>query len=105
MMTHALQFLEQGWERIGDGWITWRAGELDRLLMVIENPVFTRMPEEFSREFLLEKPVEYMLIYTQSRVEAKQVFSDVWPEWCPFFGAEVDATFLGSGLHCSKCVN
>ena len=30
-MTHALRFTEQDWERIGDDWITWWAGELDRL--------------------------------------------------------------------------
>ena len=42
-----------------------------------------------------------MLKYTQSRVEAKQVFSDVWPKWLPFFGAGVVAAFLGADLHCS----
>ena len=104
-MTHALQFTVQDWERIGDDWTSWWAGELDRPLVVIENPVFTRLPEELSIDFLLKKPVEEVLDYNQSNLEAKQIFGDAWPKWWPFFSAEVDAAFLGSGLNCSQCVN
>jgi 5-methyltetrahydrofolate--homocysteine methyltransferase len=100
-MTHALRFTVQDWERIGDDWTAWWAGELDRPLVVIENPVFTRLPEELSIDFLLKKPVEEVLDYNQSNLEAKQIFGDAWPKWLPFFGAGVVAAFLGSGLHCS----
>jgi hypothetical protein len=104
-MTHALRFTEQDWERIGDDWTAWWAGELDRPLVVIENPVFTRLPEELSINFLLMKPVEEVLDYNQSNLEAMPIFGDAWSKWWPFFGAGVDAAFLGSGLHCSQCVN
>jgi hypothetical protein len=75
-----------------------------RPILVIENPVFTRLPEELSIDFLLKKPVEEVLDYNQSNLEAKQIFGDAWPKWWPFFGAGVVAAFLGSGLHCSPCV-
>ena len=104
-MTHALQFTEESWERIDSDWTAWWAGELDRPIVVIENPVYFRSPEELSRAFLLEIPVEEVLDYYQSCLEAKQIFGDAWPKWWPFFGAGVVAAFLGSELHCSPCMN
>ena len=104
-MTHALRLTEQDWERIGDDWIAWWAGELDRPLVVIENPVFTRLSSELSINFLLMKPVEEVLDYNQPNLEANLIFGDAWPKCWPFFSAGVDAAFLGSGLNCSQCVN
>ena len=57
-MTYALNFTEQDWERIEFDWTAWWEGELDRPIVVVENPVHARLPEELSREFLLERPVE-----------------------------------------------
>ena len=39
-MTHALQFTEQDWERIDRDWTAWWVGDLDRPLVMIENPIF-----------------------------------------------------------------
>jgi hypothetical protein len=100
-MTYALNFTEQDWERIELDWTAWWAGELDRPIVVVENPVHARLPEELSREFLLESPVEELLAYYQTRLESRQIFGDAWPKWWPFFGAGVVAAFLGADLHCS----
>ena len=100
-MTYALDFTEQDWERIEFDWTAWWAGELDRPIVVVENPVHARLPEELSREFLLEKPVEELLTYYQTHLESKQIFGDAWPKWWPFFGAGVVAAFLGADLRCS----
>lgn len=100
-MTNALNFTEQDWERIEFAWNAWWAGELDRAIVVVENPVHARTPEELSREFLLEKPVDELLEHYQTRLEASQIFGDAWPKWWPFFGAGVVAAFLGANLHCS----
>jgi 5-methyltetrahydrofolate--homocysteine methyltransferase len=101
-MTNALHFTDQDWQRIEQDWTAWWAGELTRPMVVIENPVHTRLPEELSRDFLLEKPFEEVLAYYQSRLEAKQLFGDAWPKWWPFFGAGVVAAFLGAELYCSS---
>jgi len=100
-MTYAFHFTEQDWERIELDWTAWWAGELDRPIVVIENPVHARLPQELSREFLLEKPVEELLEHYQTRLEARQIFGDAWPKWWPFFGAGVVAAFLGANLQCS----
>ena len=50
-MTHALQFTEQDWERIDRDWTAWWVGDLDRPLVMIENPIFSRLPEELSELF------------------------------------------------------
>ncbi len=50
-MTHALQFTEQDWERIDRDWTAWWVGDLDPPLVMIENPIFSRLPEELSELF------------------------------------------------------
>ena len=99
-MTFALHFTERDWERIEVDWTAWWAGELDRPIVVLDNPIYSRLPQELSEEFLLEKPIEDVLKYYQSRLETRQIFGDAWPKWWPFFGAGV-AAFLGAELHCS----
>jgi 5-methyltetrahydrofolate--homocysteine methyltransferase len=101
-MTASLHFSQHDWERIESDWNAWWAGELERPLVVIENPVAARSPIEFSREFLLEKPIDELLDYYQTRLEVKQLFGDAWPKWFPFFGAGVVAAFLGAELHGSQ---
>ena len=98
-MTYLFQFTDLDWDRLEKNWTTWWAGELSRPLVVVENPVFARSPEELSRDFLLEKPFEEVLDHYQSALEAKQIFGDGWPKWWPFFGAGVVAAFLGADLH------
>lgn len=97
-MTGALQFTEHDWGRIARDWTAWWAHELERPLVMIENPVWSRSPDELSEDFLLEKPVDEVLDYYQSRLEIRQVFGDAWPRWFPFFGAGVVAGFLGVEL-------
>jgi hypothetical protein len=100
-MTFALNFTEQDWQRIENDWTAWWAGELDRPIVVIDNPAYSRLPQELNEEFLLEKSIGEVLEYYQSRLETKQIFGDAWPRWWPFLGAGVVAAFLGAELHCS----
>ncbi len=100
-MNNSMHFTEGDWERIAFDWSAWWEGELNRSMVVIENPVYIRKPQELSREFLLEKPVDQVLEYYQAQLEKRQVFGDAWPKWLPFFGAGVVAAFLGADLHCS----
>ena len=97
-MTGALQFTEHDWGRIERDWTAWWAHELDRPLVMIENPVWSRSPDELSEDFLLRKPVDELLNYYQSRMQRSQIFGDAWPRWFPFFGAGVVAGFLGVEL-------
>lgn len=100
-MTITLHFTEQDWERIEHDWRAWWAGELRRPLVVIENPIRFRPPEELTREFLLEKTVDEILDHYQARLGATQFYGDAWPKWWPFFGAGIVAGFLGASLHCA----
>lgn len=100
-MTYALHFSEQDWQRLESDWTAWWAGELERPMVVIENPIHARLPDELSREFLLDTPVEQVLEHYNRRLQTKQIFGDAWPKWWPFFGAGVVAAFLGADLHCS----
>jgi hypothetical protein len=100
-MTFALNFTEQDWQRIENDWTAWWAGELDRPIVVIDNPAYSRLPQELNEEFQLEKSIGEVLEYYQSRLETKQIFGDAWPRWWPFLGAGVVAAFLGAELHCS----
>jgi 5-methyltetrahydrofolate--homocysteine methyltransferase len=52
-------------------------------------------------EFLLQKPVDQVLDYYQSRLESTRLFGDAWPKWFPFLGAGVVAAFLGAELLCA----
>ena len=97
-MTISLQFTEQDWERIENDWTSWWAGELTRPLVIIENPVRSRDPEELTRAFLLEKPIDQVLDYYQARLESKRFYGDAWPKWWPFYGAGIVAGFLGTPL-------
>lgn len=97
-MTISLYFTDQDWERIEHNWMAWWAGDWPRPLVIIENPVRKRAPEEVTRLFLLEKSVDEVLDYYQARLEAKRFYGDAWPKWWPFFGAGIVAGLLGAQL-------
>jgi len=70
-----LSFTEEDWERVQRAWTTWWAGELDRPLVVIESQN-AHPPWEWSRDFLLETPVDAVLDYYQARLKATCFFGD-----------------------------
>lgn len=96
-----MHFLEFDWQSHEQNWTAWWAGDLDRPLVVIENPVRSRRPEELSQEFLLEKPVEQVVAYFQNRLENTRYHGDAWPKWFPFFGAGIVAGFVGAKVNCA----
>ena len=100
-MIPALDFSDREWQRHTQTWNAWWAGELERPLVMIESPPRSRFPEELTLEFLLQKPVDQVLDYYQSRLESTYLFGDAWPKWFPFFGAGVVAAFLGAELLCA----
>jgi 5-methyltetrahydrofolate--homocysteine methyltransferase len=96
-----LNFTEEDWSRIERDWALWWAGELDRPMVMIENPIGYSLPMELTREFLLEKSVEEVLDHFQMFLEARQFYGDAWPKWWPNFGPGVMAGFLGGNLNCA----
>lgn len=100
-MTAVFDFSEENWEDHNQNWETWWAGELERPLLIIENPPRHRLPEEVTYDFLADSPVDQYLDYYQARLEGTQLFGDAWPKWFPFFGAGVVAAFLGAELFCA----
>jgi 5-methyltetrahydrofolate--homocysteine methyltransferase len=100
-MIPALKFTEKNWDELAQNWSAWWAGELARPLVMIENPVRGRSPEELTQDFLLHKPIDQVLDYYESRLEKTTLFGDAWPKWWPFYGAGVVAAFLGAELICT----
>jgi 5-methyltetrahydrofolate--homocysteine methyltransferase len=96
-----MNFTTEDWERHERNWRTWWAGELERPLVIIENPIRSRVAEELTREFLLEKPVGEVLDYYQFRLESIRYFGEAWPKWMPYFGAGIVAGFQGAQVHCA----
>lgn len=101
-MISALKFSDRDWEHHTQNWRAWWAGELDRPLVIIENPVRNRAPEELTLDFLLHKPVDEVLDYYEKRLASTVLLGDSWPKWFPFFGAGVAAAFLGAELLCAS---
>ena len=96
-----MNFTKEDWSRHEQNWRAWWAGELDRPLVIMEDPIRFRPPEELARAFLLEKPVDEVLDHYQSRLESTRYQGDAWPKWFPFFGAGIMAGFLGAEVHCA----
>ena len=96
-MSINLHFTEEDREHIERNWVAWWAGELDKPIVVIKtmDPSRNRAPEESSREFLLEKPVNEVIDYFQARLEATHFYGDALPTWLPNFGPGIVAGFLG----------
>ena len=100
-MVNALQFTEQDWEQIRRDWSAWWAGELERPLVMLSNPVRSRDPLELTEAFLRDWPIEQILDYYQTRLANTELFGDAWPKWWPFYGAGVLAAFLDAKLLCA----
>ncbi len=96
-----MRFTEFDWDRHERNWTDWWAGNLERPLVVLETPPRARLPEELSREFLLEQPVEQVLAYYQVLLDNTSYHGDAWPRWFPFFGAGIVAGFVGAMVHCA----
>jgi len=92
-----LHFTEENRERIERNWVAWWAGELDKPIVVIKtmDTLFNSTPEEFSREFLLEKRVNEVIDYFQVRLEATHFYGDALPTWWPNLGPGIVTGFLG----------
>ncbi len=99
-MSIQLTFTDEDWDRIKRNWTAWWAGEIDRPMVVIENPFIFALPDHMTKEFLLEKPVDEVLDEHQMMIENRQHFGDAWPRWWPNFGPGIIAGFLGSKVHC-----
>lgn len=96
-MSINLYFTDEDRGRIERDWASWWAGELDRP-MVVFPPMGVSLggaPGEFTREFLLEKPLNEVIDYFQSRLEAARFCGDASPMWWPNFGPGVIHGFLG----------
>jgi 5-methyltetrahydrofolate--homocysteine methyltransferase len=98
-MSIELQFTDEDWERIRRDWSLWWAGELNRPMVVIENPMAIPMGMQFTQEFLLEKPVEEVLDHQQAMLEVREFYGDAWPKWWPNYGPGIMAGFLGAKVH------
>jgi 5-methyltetrahydrofolate--homocysteine methyltransferase len=95
-----LKFTAEDWQRIEQDWSLWWAGELERPMVMIENPLCFPLPLEMERNFLLEKPVEEVLDHFQMLLEAREFYGDAWPKWWPNFGPGIAAGFLGAEVKC-----
>lgn len=100
-MSINLNFTPGDWERIERDWTRWWAGELNRPMVVMENPFVFALPSQMTREFLLEKPIDDVLDEHQMLLEARQFFGDAWPRWWANFGPGIIAGFLGADVHCT----
>lgn len=103
-MTTFQHFTPADWQRIERDWCAWWNGELTRPLVVIET--FEGGQEaawwkfdDFLTQFPLDMPVQQVLDYFQSRLEAMHFAGDAFPKWWVNFGAGVAAAFLGSAVH------
>jgi hypothetical protein len=94
-----VRFTDEDWGRIERDWTLWWAGELDRPIVMLENPFVFSPPAQFTREFLLETPIEEVLDHHQTNLEARHFYGDSWPKWWPNFGPGIAAGFLGANVH------
>ncbi|GAJ21038.1 unnamed protein product, partial [marine sediment metagenome] len=68
-----LHFTEEDWEHIERDWTAWWAGELDRPMVVLPtmDTILSTSQDEYTRDFMLEKPVDEVLDYHQARLERR----------------------------------
>jgi len=100
-MSINLNFTEEDWERIEQEWTAWWAGEIDRPMVVMEtfNPLVFGTKKIFSREWMLEKPVDEILDIFQERFENAFYYGDAWPKFFYNHGPGMGAGFLGANVH------
>ncbi len=97
-MSINLQFDEERRAGIEQAWAEWWAGELRRPIVHISNPpriVYT--PQELTRQFLQETPIDEVLDHSQSRLESTRYYADALPIWRPWFGPG-SSIFLGGKM-------
>ena len=98
-MNIKLAFRDEDWERIRRDWSAWWAHELDRPMVMVESMnLLFGMPDEFTVDFMLNKPIEEVLDYYQGRMELIKYHGDSFPKWWPNFGPGIAAGFLGSKI-------
>jgi 5-methyltetrahydrofolate--homocysteine methyltransferase len=92
-----LHFTEKDWERVERDWKAWWAGELDRPMVIIPTMdiFFSASRDEYTKDFLLEKPVDEVLDYHQTHLESAHYYGDAWPKWIPYLGPGIVSAFLG----------
>ncbi len=92
-----LHFDDADWERVRSDWIKWWNHETDRAMVVLPtlDTFFNASRREFTRDFLLDKPVADYLDYYQGRLETTRYYGDSWPKWMPYFGPGIGAGLLG----------
>ena len=95
-----INFSDDDWGRIERDWTRWWNHEIDRPMVVVENPFIFALPDHMTKEFLLEKPVDEVLDEHQMMLENRCHFGDAWPRWWPNFGPGIIAGFLGAKVHC-----
>lgn len=100
-MSINVNFTEEDWRRIERDWTRWWNREIDRPMVVIENPFVFSIPSHMTREFMLEKPIDEVLDEYQMLLEVRQFFGDAWPGWWANFGPGIAAGFLGAEVHCA----
>lgn len=98
-MSIDIHFTEQNWERIERDWTAWLAGELNRSMVIIENPIVFAASAHMTREFLMEMPVDEVLDHHEMLLEARQFYGDAWPKWWPNYGPGIMAGFLGAEVY------
>jgi hypothetical protein len=95
-----VHFTEDNWRRLEENWSAWWAHEIERPMVIIDNPLSFSLPMEMTKEFLLEKPADEVLDHFQTILEFRQFYGDAWPKWWPNFGPGIMAGFLGANVHC-----
>ncbi|MBW1711159.1 MAG: hypothetical protein JRJ73_14975 [Deltaproteobacteria bacterium] len=100
-MSINLNFTDEDWQRIERDWTAWWAGELDRPMVMMEtfNPLIFGSKKIFSKDWMLEKPVDEVLDIFQERLEDAHYFGDAWPKFFYNHGPGMGAGFLGANVH------
>jgi hypothetical protein len=99
----SLHFPENGWETIRKDWSAWWAGELERVLVVIEcvEPEDERTPHyasTFLGNYGPEITADEILDQFTPRLEATYYLGDAFPRFWPNFGPGIVAAFTGAGV-------
>ena len=100
-MSINIKYTDDDWARLEHSWSAWWAGEIDRPMVNLVDPLqFSNISaEEFTREFLLEKPVDEVLDYYQAILENSTYYGDSC--LIPFFSfsKEIVIDFTGTQKH------